>query len=146
MFLFLFPDLLKIFSGLYLAAFMLMAHPLESSRTWSQLVFHTQRTSPWGYIQASGTLMTGPLEEVWSRQIGPKLPLLLHTGISMLIMLAFGGLRVLLLAVQIQTQRALSCSHNNWTPQAKRGFNGCKRITWFIITAQTQSDSRKAFL
>ena len=115
-----------------------MALPLESSRTQSQLGFHSQRTSQWGYTQVFGMLMIGQQGVDLSRQTGAKHPSLLHTETSKL-MLAHGLLEHLLV-VQLLLHLppiVVYGFHNSWIVQVKRGWNGCRRTTWYIITAQT---------
>ena len=122
-----------------------MALPLESSRTQSQLGFHFQRTSQWGYTLASGMLMIGQQEVDLSRQTGAKHPLLLHTETSKL-MLAHGLLEHLLV-VQLLLHlppKEVHGFHKSWTVQVKRDWNGCRRTTWYIITVQTLRDFPRA--
>ena len=111
-----------------------MALPLESSRTQSQLGFHFQRTRQWGYTLVSGMLMTGQQEVDLSRQTGARHPLLLPTETSKL-MLAYGLLEHLL--VVHLPPIVVPGFHNSWTLQIKTGWNGCRRTTWYIITAET---------
>lgn len=122
---------------------MWMGHPLESSRTWSQLGWSTQRASQWRFIQAFGTPMTGPQEEVLSRLTGAKLHLLPRTGTSTVIRLVF-GLLGRLLAAQNPSPTLVSWSRKNWITLANRDFVGCRRITWSTTIAPTLSDSHKA--
>ena len=119
-----------------------MEHQLESSKTVNLLAFLTQRISQWGYIPAFGTPTTGRREAVSLRPIGAKRLSPLRTEASTPIRPAFGLLVPLLVA---QTQ-ALCCYRKNWTPQAKRGLNGFRRITWFTIIARTLRGSHKASL
>ena len=122
-----------------------MAPPSDSSRTWSPKVLHTQRTSPWGYTPVSGMLMTGQQEAGLWRQTGAKHHSLPPTGTSMLMLVC--GLLDHLLAAKIPVLLPPTLgSTRSWTLQAKRSSSGCRRTTWFTITAQTQSVSHRAFL
>lgn len=133
----------------FFSASMWMEHPSESSRISSPSAFPTRKTDRCEYTRAFGTRKIGRQEADLWRQIGAKHLSLLPTGASMPIRLVSGLLAPLLAAqtlTRTPTIQALSCSHKNWTPQANKGSNGCRRITWFTIIARTQNDSHKAFL
>ena len=124
-----------------------MALPLESSRTWSQMVFHSQRINRWGYTLASGMLMIGPQGVDSSRQIGHKLLSLLpiETSTQMLVYGPLGHppavqtLPLLLLAIMLG-------SHKSWIQRVSRDCSGRKRTIWYTTIAQTQRGFPKAFL
>ena len=133
---------------LHISASLWMVLPLESSRTLSRLAFHSQRSSPWGYTLASGTQTIGQQEEGLWRQIGHKLPLLHHIGTSMP-KHVYGLLGHLLVVQSLHLQELPTIIHGwkkIWIPQAKPGWSGCRKITWFITTAQTPNASHRAFL
>ena len=122
-----------------------MERQLESSRTTSLLASLTRRTNRWGYIRAFGTPMTGRREAVLWRRIGAKRLSPPPTGTSTPIRRVSGPPVPRLAAQTITTPiPALSCSRKNWTPQAKKGSNGFKKITWFTIIVRTQNGSHKA--
>lgn len=127
-----------------ISASLWMAPQLESSRTMSQLVFHSQRNSQWGYTPASGTPMIGQLEEGLSKRIGHKHPLLPLTGTSMPKPVC--GPMVHLLAEQMlhpQSPTVMRGSQKTWIRQANRGWSGYREITWFITIAPTVSASHR---
>lgn len=123
---------------------MLMGDQLGNSRTWRVRVFPTQRTNRWDYIQVYGMLMTGQQEEDLWRQIGAKLRSLLLSGTSEP-MGVFGPMGFLL-AASPTTLLIMLGYPNSWILQTRRGLNGCRRITWFTITALTLSDSLRVSL
>jgi len=125
-----------------------MEPPSESTRIWNQLGFLSRRASPWGYTQAFGTLMIGPQGVVSSKLIGPKLLSLLPTGTSTP-MLVFGmqenphAVQILLPLLHLALMHGY---HKSWIQLLRRGWTGCRRITWFTITAPIRRDFLKAFL
>ena len=119
----------------------LMVDQLESSRTWSLLAFLTRRTSQWGCTLAYGTLMIGPQEEGLWRRTGLKHLSLLPSRASMP-MLVFGLMVCLLVAHP--TLPVMHGSPKSSILGAKRGWHGCRRITWSTIIVRTQSDSLRA--
>jgi len=123
-----------------------MALLSESSRTQRLLGCPSQRSSPWGYIPVCGMLMTGPQEvDLW-RQIGHKLHSQLPTETSML-KLAYGLLEHhLVVPVLLNPVVAHHGFRRSWTPQANRGWNGCRGTTWYTTIAQTPSVFHRVFL
>lgn len=122
-----------------------MAHQSDCSRILIPEAFHTPKTNQWGCTQASGMRMTGPLEAALSRRTGPKPHSRPPSGTSPQTH-ALGLLENLHAAAQIQTPPKIHGSHRSWIPAVKLGWNGSRRITWFIITVQTQRDSLRGCL
>ena len=114
---------------------------LGSSRTWSQRVFHSPRTRQWGYTQAYGMLMTGQQEVALWRLIGAKLHSQHHIGTSMPMPVSILEHHLALPTLP----PPMPGSTNSWIQQAKTDWVGCRRITWFTITALTPIDFHKAF-
>lgn len=139
------PDL-NIISYAHYSDSPLMALPLESSRTQRPLGSPSQRISPWGYTQVCGMLMTGQQEvDLW-RQIGHKLHSQLPTETSML-KLAYGLLEHrLVVRVLLNPPVAHRGFRRSWTPQANRGWNGCRGTTWYTTIAQMRSVFHWVFL
>lgn len=120
-----------------------MEDQLGNSRTWRVWEFPTQRTSQWDYIPVYGTLMTGQREEDLWRQIGVKLHSLLLSETSEL-MVVFGPMESLLAS---PTLLIIMLGYlNSLIPQTRKGWDGCRRITWFTTTAMTLSDSLRVSL
>lgn len=126
---------------------MWMERPLENTRIVNQWEFHIPRTNQWGYTQVFGMQMIGLQEEDLSRLIGAKHPLvrLIETSMPMLVFPTLHHHHHLPAILILLLQPAVHGWMKSWITQAKRGSNGCRRITWFIITALILSDFHKDF-
>jgi len=101
------------------------------------LVFVSQRTNRWEYIQVSGTLMIGLQEVVWWKLIGPKHPLQLTTAISKLLKSP--------LSLPLPSL-ILHCRATSLMLMVEQDWDGFRSISWYIITAKIFSDFHKVFL
>ena len=90
----------------------------------NQWEFPSQRTSPWGYTQASGTRMTGPQEEGWWKLTGPRHPSQHTTGTS----------EPTPRPPQVHSLTVPSRPKNS-IPTAEEGWDGFRRTSWFTTTA-----------
>lgn len=124
---------------IYITASMSMTFPLEYSRTWRMIAFHSQRTRRWEFTRLFGMLMIGRHKEDASRQTGETHHLLLPTETSVR-MLVF-GLMEHLLAILARTVR--SGNGRRLITQSKDRWNGRRIIIWYTITAKTINDFPK---
>lgn len=89
--------------------------------------------------------MIGPQGVDSLKQIGPKLLSLLLIETSMQIMLVFGIVENHHAHHQNPLLPLHHGYHKSWIQLVNRGWGGCRRTTWFIITVQIRRDFHKVF-
>ena len=124
--------------------FEFLGHPLESSRMRNRWEYHFLKISQWGYIRVYGMLMIGQQGVVLSKLTGVKLlSLLLTETLRPMLVLWLPGSR---LALARHLQEGIRRGYpRSWIIQSRRGWDGRKRITWSIITAQSPKGFHKGF-